>query len=151
MIFAFLSVAASVGLSRFWGWRRRRARRPLHHDLVATPLRHLRGMARVWSYSRAAYGSHGLIRACLCGNSRTAAVSRELGRARRATSIRIEHGLRNRVSTQRLIELACPALFPDRTKVYESLKMLKKAGVGEFRYMVDDGFAANEDGSRIVR
>ena len=107
-------------------------------------------MARVWSYSPR-LTVHTALFVLVCAGIPAQLQSARAGRARRATSIRIEHGLRNRVSTQRLIELACPALFPDRTKVYESLKMLKKAGVGEFRYMVDDGFAANEDGSRIVR
>ena len=82
----------------------------------------------------------------------TAAVgTHELGRARRATSARIERGLINRVSTERLIDFASPALFPNRALVYESFKMLKKARVGKFRYMVDDGLAAKGDGSRMIR
>ena len=75
----------------------------------------------------------------------------ESGRARRAVYDRIERGLKNGVPTERLVDIACPDLFSQRDIVYESFQMLKKAGIGKFRYMVDDGLAARDDGSRAVR
>jgi hypothetical protein len=68
------------------------------------------------------------------GQDRTA---RSIGVGRRDLYVRIEGGLQRGLRPARLLDLSCPALFPDRAKVYESFRMLKQAGVGKFRYLPD--------------
>jgi hypothetical protein len=151
MMVALLSVAAAVGFSRSGAGHG--AGLAGRYVTILSPLLCAVYVAwLVYGPAAARRTVHiGLLALVCAGVPAQLRFARETGLERLANYDRIELGLRNRMKTERLLELACPTLHPQRTTVYECFKMLKKARVGKFRYMVDDGLAARDDGSRIVR
>jgi hypothetical protein len=151
LITALLGVAAAVGFSRSGAGDG--AGLAGRYVTILSPLLCALYMAwLVYGPAAARRTVHiGLLALVCAGIPAQSRLARETGLERLAKYDRIELGLRNRMKTERLLELACPTLHPHQTTVYESFKMLKKARVGKFRYMVDDGLAARDDGSRIVR
>jgi hypothetical protein len=69
----------------------------------------------------------------------------------RSVYLQVERGLKTGVPASQLMSQASP-LFPWKPRlVYESFKMLKAAGIGEFKYFVDDRVAAAPQASTAVR
>ena len=64
--------------------------------------------------------------------------ARDVGRVRRDLYAKIERGLQDGTRPSRLLDVACPRLFPDRVKVYQCFQMLKTAQVGAFGHMAED-------------
>ena len=74
----------------------------------------------------------------------------EIGKERRTLYLVIERGLKTGRPISRLVNRACPALFPDRAKTFEYFRMLKEARVGEFEHLTDDLAVSPESGT-VVR
>jgi hypothetical protein len=73
------------------------------------------------------------------------------GEARRALYTKVERGLQRGLPASRVVDLAHPELFVDRSVIHSRFQMLKEARVGKFRNMVDDGLAVMQDTSSRVR
>jgi len=69
----------------------------------------------------------------------------------RSVCLQVERGLKTGVAASQLMSQASP-LFPWKPRlVYESFKILKAAGIGDFKYFVDDRVAAAPQASAAVR
>jgi hypothetical protein len=73
-----------------------------------------------------------------------AEIGRLIGKERRAALDQVEQGLKARMPASRLMSRVCPALLQDPDQARECFRMLKSARVGDFKYFVDDGVAAQD-------
>jgi hypothetical protein len=148
---AFLSVAASVGLSRS-GTGQSAGLASRYVTILAPLLSVLYVAWLLYGPSPVRRAVHiGLLALVCAGIPAQLRFAHELGRGRRDLYVKIERALESGMPSSRLLDVACPALFRKRAMIYESFKMLHQARVGSFRYLIDDGLAAKNDGSSVVR
>ncbi len=93
----------------------------------------------------------GLLALVCAGIPTQARFARAAGEGRCAVYVKLERGLKHGIPTSRLVDLACPVLFPSRPVIYRAFEVLKAADVGNFRYMVDDGLAARQETRTRIR
>jgi hypothetical protein len=148
---ALLGVAASVGISRS-GLGQSAGLASRYITIMAPLLCILYVTWLIYGSTPVRPAIHvGLLALVCAGIPAQLRLARDLGHWRCSVYVRIERSLEVGIPSSRLLDFACSRLHPDRAMIYESFKMLQKAQVGNFRYMVDDGLAATHDGSRVVR
>jgi hypothetical protein len=148
---AMLGVAASVGLSRS-GLGPGVGLSSRYITISAPALSVVYVAWLIYGPASARRAIHiGLLALVCAGIPAQIQLAHALGGGRRSQYVNIERGLRGGMPTSRLLDRACPALFPDRAVIYGAFKMLKAARVGNFRYLVDDGLAAKSDSHATVR
>ena len=151
LLIAQLGVAASVGVSRSgmstdMGMSSR-------YVTIAVPMFGIIFLAwLIYGSARVRRAIHGALFTLAClGFLVEVPYARNVGQSRLDPYVRIERALKNRLPTSRLVPLAHRTLWPDRNAIYESFKLLKAAGVGKFRNLVDDGLVAATNPEDKVR
>ena len=148
---SMICVAAAVGLSRS-GLGPGTGLNSRYVTISAPLLGVLYVTWLIYGTARAQRAVHtGLLALVCAGIPAQARFARAAGEGRRAFYVKLERGLKRGVPTSRLVDLACPALFPHRPEIDRAFKVLKTAGVGKFRCMVDDGLAARQETRTRIR
>jgi hypothetical protein len=89
---------------------------------------------------------HVALLALICaGIPEQARFARRVGSFRRGLYCRVEAALQRGLPRSRVVDLAYPVLFPQRSELSTSFQLLKEGRVGKFRYMSDDRHAARPD------
>jgi hypothetical protein len=76
---------------------------------------------------------------------------RWLGERQRAIYVKIERGMRAHSPISVAVKKSWPALHTEQKMIDESFKMLKKARVGRFGYLVEDSMAEAPNPSKAIR
>ena len=124
---------------------------PLHHDLGAAAWGSVRLLADLRNRPGSTRGPHRPARTVCAGIPTQAWIARATGEGRRDVYVELERSLKRGIPSSRLVDLACPVLFPRRPVIYQAFETLKAAGVGNFRFMVDDGLAVRQEARTSIR
>jgi hypothetical protein len=151
ILFSLFSLAGAVGVSRAGLG----PDVPLLSRYVTLTIPLLSALYIAWlayGHATAQMGVHLVLFALIVSTLPTShRFSRKYGGAVRVAVQRLERGLKDHVPTEKLMSLACPAIYPDPQFAQTCFRMLKGARIGAFVNFDDDRVASTPDAAGAIR